>query len=57
MKSHEQLANEALRWFEAYVKNAPSREKAAEPKAPAATSLDGPATFPSSILRGAASGL
>ena len=36
MESNEQLAYEELRWFDTYVKNAPPRDKAAEPKAPAA---------------------
>ena len=36
MESNEQLAYEELRWFDTYVKNAPPREKAAEPKASAA---------------------
>jgi dipeptidyl aminopeptidase/acylaminoacyl peptidase len=33
MESNEQLAYEELRWFDKYVKSAPPREKAAEPKA------------------------
>jgi dipeptidyl aminopeptidase/acylaminoacyl peptidase len=36
MESNEQLAYEELRWFDTYVKNAPPRGNAAEPKAPAA---------------------
>jgi len=36
MESNEQLAYEQLRWFDTYVKHAPPREKAAEPKARAA---------------------
>jgi dipeptidyl aminopeptidase/acylaminoacyl peptidase len=36
MESNEQLAYEELRWFDTYVKHAPLREKAAEPKARAA---------------------
>jgi dipeptidyl aminopeptidase/acylaminoacyl peptidase len=36
MESNEQLAYEELRWFDTYVKNAPPRGGAAEPKTPAA---------------------
>jgi dipeptidyl aminopeptidase/acylaminoacyl peptidase len=36
MESNEQLASEELRWFDTYVRHAPPREKAAEPKARAA---------------------
>jgi dipeptidyl aminopeptidase/acylaminoacyl peptidase len=36
MESNEQLAYEELRWFDTYVKNAPARGPAAEPKAAAA---------------------